>query len=87
MPDDVKKIAAQIKAIKPDQIHLNTVVRPPAEDFAGALPENRMKALTDLFDPPASVITDYHVTNTEKVRITEDTIMALLLIHVDCPRQ
>ncbi len=78
MPRDIKKIAAQIKKIKPDHIHLNTVVRPPAESFAGALPEDRMIKLTDLFDPIASVIAEYSENYAKNVQITEDTILAML---------
>ena len=35
MPNDVKKIAALVKEIQPARVHLNTVVRTPAEEFAG----------------------------------------------------
>jgi len=35
----VEKIATAVKEVKPDRIHLNTAVRPPAEDFVVALPE------------------------------------------------
>ena len=78
MPNCAKKIAAHLKKVNPDQIHLNTVVRPPAEDFAGALPEDRLKALTHLFEPPASVIAEYSSNYAKNVQINEATILAML---------
>jgi wyosine [tRNA(Phe)-imidazoG37] synthetase (radical SAM superfamily) len=57
---DVKKIKQRTARIKPDRIHLNTCVRPPAEDFAYAVDWRRLVELADLFAPPAEVIADFH---------------------------
>ncbi|MFA7257810.1 MAG: radical SAM protein [Kiritimatiellales bacterium] len=73
-PKQVKKIAAAIAEIKPDRIHLNTAVRPPAE--AGVLPvtKEKLRVLCDLFSPRAEVIAAFSanagvatVLNVEKV--------------------
>lgn len=42
--DALKKVIARIK---PDQVHLNTVTRPPAEDFAYPVPPEEMKRIAD----------------------------------------
>jgi molybdenum cofactor biosynthesis enzyme MoaA len=59
MHDDVQEIATLAQEIGPDRIHLNTAVRPPAEDFATALSKERMESLIHLFHPTAEIIADF----------------------------
>lgn len=54
---EVKKIARKTAEIKPNEVHINTCVRPPAEDYAYAVDRGRLVELADLFSPPAEVIT------------------------------
>ena len=77
-PADVKKIAAFAGRIGPDRVQLNTAVRPPAEDFAAALPRRRMAELVELFSPPAEVIAEFSATRASDVRVNEGTILAML---------
>jgi wyosine [tRNA(Phe)-imidazoG37] synthetase (radical SAM superfamily) len=56
---EVKKIAKRVRKIGPDRVHLNTCVRPPAEEFAYAVEWRRLVELADLFTPPAEVIVDF----------------------------
>ena len=53
---EVAKLAAHVRRIRPDRVQLNTVTRPPAEDFAAPVPAARLRELAALFDPPAEVI-------------------------------
>ncbi|MGA8178628.1 MAG: hypothetical protein WB792_01115 [Desulfobacterales bacterium] len=78
MASDVEKISAAIKEVKPDRIHLNTAVRPPSEDFVTALPVERMKELTGLFDPPAEIIPECNIHSTKKIQADEYGILAML---------
>lgn len=78
MVPDVQKIAALAKEIGPDRIHLNTAIRPPAEDFVAALPKERMEPLTRLFCPPAEIIGEYHSAYTTETRATQAMILSLL---------
>jgi len=75
---NVRKIAALAKEIDPDRIQLNTVVRPPAEDFAAALPIERMKELIHLFEPPAEIILEIKINFTKELQASEDNILAML---------
>ncbi|MBC8391215.1 MAG: radical SAM protein [Deltaproteobacteria bacterium] len=77
-PDDVRKIAAMAKEIKPDRIQLNTAVRPPAEDFVMALSHENMEELTHLFCPAAEIIAEYSPSHTDSVQANQDTIFAML---------
>ncbi len=78
MPEQVKKIAAVLKEIKPDRIHLNTVVRPPAEDFASALSKDRMESFTGLFNPAAEIISGFSIDCEKNVQANEETIFSML---------
>lgn len=78
MPEDVSKIAALLKEIEPDLIHLNTVVRPPAEEFAAALSKDAIEKLAGLFDPPADVIAEFDSSQTAGVQANEKAILSML---------
>ena len=78
IPGDVKKIAKLAKIIGPDVIQLNTAVRPPAEEFAVALPQEHMEELAQIFDPPAEVIAEFSADHTANIQANEDTILAML---------
>lgn len=77
-PNDVEKIAALARTIGPDQIQLNTAIRPPAEEFAVALPGKRLEKLAKLFDPPAEVIAEFSANRTVNIKANEKTILAML---------
>lgn len=78
MPENVKKIAALVNGIGPDNIHLNTVVRPPAEEFAAPVPASRLTAFAEMFNPPATVIADFKTPHSKTMQATEQTILAML---------
>ena len=75
---DMEKIAAIVESIRPDEVHLNTSVRPPAEKLAIALKRNEMEALTGLFHPPARVIAEFPPDKSADVAANEETILAML---------
>ena len=77
-PDDVRKIAALAKEISPDRIHLNTAVRPPAEDFAAALSKEHMEALTHLFQPVAEVIAEFSTKHAKHLQVNQQTTFSML---------
>ncbi len=52
-PEQVARIAALVNPLKPACVHLNTVVRPPAEPEARSVAEDAMRELAALFHPPA----------------------------------
>ena len=78
MPKDIKKIAAFAKTIQPDRIQLNTVVRPPAEDFAVALSRDRLETLSQLFDPPAEITAEFSTDHAKDILTTENDIFSML---------
>lgn len=78
IPKDVAKIAELVSAVRPDRIHLNTAARPPAEDFVLSPPAGHLAKLAKLFDPAAEVIADFNSAHLPGVRVTEQTILAML---------
>jgi len=53
---EIERIAGIIEAIKPERIHVNTVVRPPASPRARAVPHDRLLEIARRFGPNAEVI-------------------------------
>ena len=76
---EVRKLARCVELIKPDRVQLNTVTRPPAEDFAEGISPRRLVELSHLFDPPAEVVADYHQVHEQtQFAVSRDEIIGLL---------
>jgi len=56
IPSEAEKMAGWARRIRPARVELNTVTRPPGEDFAFPVAAQRMEALKTLFDGPVDVI-------------------------------
>lgn len=56
---ELKQIADLARNLKLDKIHLNTVARPPAEEFALAVSAEEMQDIVDMFDNRAEIIVDF----------------------------
>ena len=57
---EVGRLAECVSLITPDRVQLNTVTRPPVDEFAVGVAPGRMDELAAMFDPPAEVIADVH---------------------------
>lgn len=57
--DAMAAFGPHIAAINPDRIHVNTAVRPPAEDYAGRVSEEVLERLAEKLDPRAEVIAEF----------------------------
>jgi wyosine [tRNA(Phe)-imidazoG37] synthetase (radical SAM superfamily) len=58
IPSEVAKIAALTGHIRPERVQLNTVCRPPAEDFAFSLSSEQMLALRGVFPGQVDIISE-----------------------------
>jgi len=74
----VEKMAAIAAEIRPDRIHLNTAVRPPAEEFAASVPLDRLASLADMFRPRAEVITHFKGSAPDRRISSPAAIYAML---------
>lgn len=76
---EVARLAEYAAQIGPDRVQLNTVTRPPAEDFAVGVSPERMAGFARMFDPPAEVIADFrHVHEQEGVVASREEILDML---------
>lgn len=79
-PEQVARIAAMATRLRPEKVQLNTVVRPPAYETAGAVDEQSLNALAALFVPPAEVIAPHRGGGAAKRELTpvDDDLVAML---------
>jgi wyosine [tRNA(Phe)-imidazoG37] synthetase (radical SAM superfamily) len=78
-PAQVRKIASIAKRISPDEVQLNTVTRPPAEDSARPVTAEALEALATLFDPPAKVIASFRsASRRDQGSVTEEAVLNIL---------
>jgi len=81
IPAEVKKIASVVARIDPARVQLNTVTRPPTEEFALTVNQDEMKRDLRLFPGPAEVISENKPPKSRPTRtpaVTETDILALL---------
>jgi wyosine [tRNA(Phe)-imidazoG37] synthetase (radical SAM superfamily) len=74
----IEKIAQWSESIRPDRIHLNTVVRPPAEPFARAVPQDRLEKWRHRFRPEAEIIASFERSASSRGKIDESEIVAMV---------
>lgn len=84
MEAEVKKIAKKVAEIKPDVVHLNTCVRPPAENYAYAVEWRELVQLANLFSPPAEVIAELKPDLTRKILSVNIQAMLQLIKRRPC---
>jgi len=79
MRSEVEKIIAHAEKIRPDRTQLNTVARPPAEDFAFPVELEQMQEFARMFGDNAEVVADYaHVHQQVDFAATREDVTNLL---------
>lgn len=58
---EIRHLSGVVGQIQPNAIQLNTVVRPPSERQARAVPRSRLIELADLFDGPVEIVSSSSV--------------------------
>jgi wyosine [tRNA(Phe)-imidazoG37] synthetase (radical SAM superfamily) len=76
---ELAEIRRCVELIQPDRVQLNTVTRPPAEDYAIAVPRGRLEEIAATFSPPAEVIAEFHSVQALEVgEASREEILQLL---------
>lgn len=76
---EVADIRRCVDLVRPDRVQLNTVARPPAEDYAMAVPRTRLEEIAATFSPPAEVIAEFHSAQAFEVgEASREEILQLL---------
>lgn len=81
MPSHVKKIADLVARIAPARVQLNTVCRPPAEEFAFPVSQDILLSLREFFPCPVDVISEESQEHSEISAFSEsreEDVLALL---------
>ncbi len=81
---EVKKIAKWTAEIGPTRVHLNTCVRPPAEEYAYAVDRKRLIDLAGLFTPPAEIIADFEAGSSRTTSTTGSREILQMLKRRPC---
>jgi wyosine [tRNA(Phe)-imidazoG37] synthetase (radical SAM superfamily) len=76
---ELQRMKEAIEAIRPDLIHLNTVVRPPSEKWAGPLSRKEMEEIKDFFGEKASIISEFnrHIPLARERDVKEEILRIL----------
>jgi wyosine [tRNA(Phe)-imidazoG37] synthetase (radical SAM superfamily) len=76
---ELQKMKEAVKRIQPDLIHINTVVRPPSEDWVKPLSQKGLEKIKAFFGKRASIISkfDRHITSVSKRDLKEEILKIL----------
>ncbi|MBN1845031.1 MAG: radical SAM protein [Sedimentisphaerales bacterium] len=76
---EIKHLSDCLERIAPDRVQLNTVTRPPAENFALPVPQDQVMDIASKLSVPAEVIADYrHVHAQTRFVATAEDILRLV---------
>ena len=76
--DHVKRLRQAVEKIQPDRIQLNTVVRPPAQDFAVPLSQDKLENICNIIGSRCEIVTDFKKIHLEAVDIhLEEVILEM----------
>jgi wyosine [tRNA(Phe)-imidazoG37] synthetase (radical SAM superfamily) len=78
-PQEIQRLREAIECIGPDRIQLNTVIRPPAEEFAYPLSADQMEKVRNIWGAEAEIIPDFPQMEEQLAsRARDEEIMDLL---------
>jgi wyosine [tRNA(Phe)-imidazoG37] synthetase (radical SAM superfamily) len=86
---EVEKIAGLTRRIHPQRVQLNTVSRPPCEQFAHSLTDEQLEALATLFEVPSEVIIESpdNASRSESASAVSDADILALISRRPCTAQ
>jgi wyosine [tRNA(Phe)-imidazoG37] synthetase (radical SAM superfamily) len=77
-PEDLDALREAVRVIDPDAIHLNTVVRPPADSAARPLTQERMEDIRAFFGPKAEVVASFKKEKSAEKTVQPEDILEYL---------
>ncbi len=83
---EVEKIAGLTQRIRPERVQLNTVSRPPCEQFAQSLTAEQLQAFTALFEVPTEVVSEspVHASRSDAGSAVSDADILALISRRPC---
>jgi wyosine [tRNA(Phe)-imidazoG37] synthetase (radical SAM superfamily) len=83
-PEHIRGISSRVNPLKADMVHLNTVVRPPSEDWAEPVGQAQMDRLAGMFEPRAELISAPRVDTRGVERSAEDAGIVRMIERRPC---
>jgi wyosine [tRNA(Phe)-imidazoG37] synthetase (radical SAM superfamily) len=78
-PADIKALKEAVARIRPDKVQLNTVVRPPTEEWARPLTRKELKDIRDELDGRAEIIAHFKERRRPSSRENlEDALLSMI---------
>jgi wyosine [tRNA(Phe)-imidazoG37] synthetase (radical SAM superfamily) len=81
---EINRLKTCISSIQPDKVQVNTVTRPPAEDFAERVPEKQLKTLAAQLFEHSEVIADYKEVHKKQEFVSQREDVLTLLKRRPC---
>jgi wyosine [tRNA(Phe)-imidazoG37] synthetase (radical SAM superfamily) len=76
---EIRRLRKTLDQIGPDRIQLNTVIRPPAEEYVSPLSPDQMEKVRDLWGAEAEIIPDFpQLENSPASPVRDEEIVDLL---------
>ncbi len=78
-PGELRRMKEVVERVQPDLIHLNTVVRPPSEDWVKPLSQKEMEEIQAFFGEKATIISEFdrHLLPPTESNLAEETLRIL----------
>ncbi len=83
-PKEIQRLREILDQIGPDRIQLNTVIRPPAEEFVLPLSPGQMEKVRELWGAEAEIIPDFPQLGDSPVSLVRDEEIIDLLRRRPC---
>lgn len=83
-PNDIRALTEAINRIKPDRVQLNTVVRPPLEQFARPLNQGEMEQIAGELPGPVEIIAKFKQTKQLEPGTTSPSEIITMLQRRPC---
>jgi len=76
--EEIERIRECVERIAPEEVHLNTVRRPPAESSARPVSMRRMEEIKRMLGPEALIIRESASSTVATISVDEDKLLALI---------
>jgi len=82
--EEVEKFKGAIEKIQPDRVHLNTPVRPPAENFVFPLTPDQLEEIRERLGDKAEIISEFAAPLGEELNSVKDSEILNLIKRRPC---
>ena len=83
-PEQIESFGQYIEKINPEKIQLNTVVRPPVENYAAPLPDERLREIQKIWGPGAEIISAPARDKVQTKGLLQDSKICELVARRPC---